>query len=551
MDEVERDDPMLVDTPLQIVETPIIKVETPDVHIDLSSLTDSTSPKCIMGGAPEHMTQSILRTIPRVLNVEKTQSISENKNNMVGKSPELSETRIEKIHNNTNPKEDGTKKTKHFSVAEDLCSTVTEQNITVDNVTSRSTVSSEDNESSRNVKDLDNNNGNKIQEFEISSNSSNDDDNNGTAAVVNKPAKAAVVRKDYVLPEIKFKGLAHDLEPTVKVTLGTLVKDAYAVGEFLLDFECEVSGLDMEKCWYDLLEMCFKKTRTHSMKLYLRFTKRLYEGLTWNQAKEIIERTFGFECPSIKQRIQQAFNNFQQRPDESYAACFERFRPLAQACRSGDVVNHDTALLRKIIGCACDKIQQEYFANLLIEHFTKEVTTGDKWKEAAERFARTNKYYLLNETLKEDKKRNLSWTEFDEWIRVDLNQVTGRLEEEDREEKAQAEAAEEKRLKMEMQKSVRKLILKQKRQEQKAKRLRIKSLKDQGICTFCKERILFMLLPIVESVKQGSDILITNNKHPLNGSKFLTFSIIITFLFITQIFLKPLLLIHKLKSSTK
>lgn len=169
----EDDDPMLVDTPLLMVETPIIKVEASGVKTELSLLMDS-SPEFNMCGAPECNTQSIHKNIVNALNVETTQSTYENNNYVVEKVPELAkpnnlQTQSKNLNNNTISKENETKQikqTKHVFLMEDLSITVTKNDNNPDNVvkSSRSTICSKDNESPRNVKDLDSsNNENQIQ----------------------------------------------------------------------------------------------------------------------------------------------------------------------------------------------------------------------------------------------------------------------------------------------------------------------------------------------------------------------------------------------------
>lgn len=151
------------------------------------------------------------------------------------------------------------------------------------------------------------------------------------------------------------------------ITLRALNIEALLVDYFLYEFERKVQslGLNMEERWHDLLDTCFKKTRTKDMKLYSWFTKQFFDDRqSWSQAKSIIKRYFGFDCPLIKQEIRKALTSFKKLPGESYTACCDRFHPIALACKKIKLVESDDSdLILKIMLCASDTIKQQYFAN--------------------------------------------------------------------------------------------------------------------------------------------------------------------------------------------
>lgn len=249
-----------------------------------------------------------------------------------------------------------------------------------------------------------------------------------------------------------------------------LVQEGYKVNHFIKEFERQVglSPLNLDGHWYGLLEICFKKTRTKDIKLYLWFTKRLYEGQTWFQAQALMKYHFGFDSPVVKQALQKLLDHHKRLIGKiSFAKCYERFRPIAQARIVANFVE-DAVLVRKILTCASDRIQRCYFADIISEYFAIKTSKETDWKVVHNCFNHEIKYQLLTQALNESNKLDFNWKEFDERVMRDVHQAAGEIEMVEQEEKAWAATKEKKKKEMKQRKAMKRKLLKEKKPQQLA-----------------------------------------------------------------------------------
>lgn len=113
--------------------------------------------------------------------------------------------------------------------------------------------------------------------------------------------------------------------------LSILIFDAKTLDQFLKDFEGTFAlfGANIELHWYRFLRICFIKACKEKLELYLWFTRRLDEGLSWCDAKAILQLTFGYRSVKTEEAIRFGIEEYKLPVGLSFQNYFKLYRTCA------------------------------------------------------------------------------------------------------------------------------------------------------------------------------------------------------------------------------